>query len=97
PRCSRRLTGDLASPASSSTLDAKRGQSVDAALLLSPSIRERRNSRFMPTEPFPVPAFREWRRMQAQRLKQLGWMQGHIGAALSASESVGSAWLAATA
>src|SRR5262249_20200323 len=37
----RRLTGGLASPTSSSTPDARRGQRVDATLLQSPSVRER--------------------------------------------------------
>jgi transposase len=51
----------------------------------------------MDTEPFPGPDFREWRRMQALRLKQLGWKQRDIATALSASESAVSTWLAAAA
>jgi predicted transcriptional regulator len=45
----------------------------------------------MPTEPFPGPAFREWRRRQALRLKQLGWKQRDIATALGASEAAVSA------
>jgi transposase len=51
----------------------------------------------MTTEPFPGPDFREWRRRQALRLKQLGWKQRHIATALGASEAAVSAWLAAAA
>jgi transposase len=51
----------------------------------------------MTTEPFLGPDFREWRRRQALRLKQLGWTQRDIATALSASESAVSAWLAAAA
>jgi transposase len=51
----------------------------------------------MPTEPFPGPASREWRRKQALRLKQLSWKQRDLATALSASESAVSAWLAAAA
>jgi transposase len=51
----------------------------------------------MDTEPFPGLDFREWRRMQALRLKQLGWKQRDIATALSASESAVSTWLAAAA
>jgi transposase len=51
----------------------------------------------METEPFPGLDLREWRRMQALRLKQLGWKQRDIATALSASESAVSAWLAAAA
>src|SRR5262245_1924667 len=49
----------------------------------------------MDTEPFAGLDFREWRRMQALRLKQLGWKQRDIATALGASESAVSAWLAA--
>jgi predicted transcriptional regulator len=45
----------------------------------------------MDTEPFPGLDFREWRRMQALRLKQLGWKQRDIATALGASESAVSA------
>jgi transposase len=51
----------------------------------------------MDTEPFPGLDVREWRRMQALRLKQLGWKQRDIATALSASESAVSGWLAAAA
>ena len=51
----------------------------------------------MPTEPFPGPAFREWRRMQALRRKQLGWPQRDIATGLGASEAAVRAWVAAVA
>src|SRR6516225_1425543 len=51
----------------------------------------------MTTEPFSGPYFREWRRRQALRLKQLGWKQRDIATALGASEAAVSAWLAAAA
>jgi hypothetical protein len=51
----------------------------------------------MTTEPFSGPDFREWRRRQALRLKQLGWKQRHIATALGASEAAVSAWLAVAA
>jgi transposase len=49
----------------------------------------------MDTEPFDPFDCREWRRMQAWRLKQLGWKQRDIAVALSASEGAVSQWLAA--
>jgi transposase len=49
----------------------------------------------MDTEPFDPFDSREWRRMQAWRLKQLGWRQGTIATALSASKAAVSQWLAA--
>jgi transposase len=49
----------------------------------------------MDTEPFDPFDCREWRRMQAWRLKQLGWKQRDIAVALSASEAAVSQWLAA--
>jgi transposase len=51
----------------------------------------------MTTEPFSGPDFREWRRRQAQRLKQLGWKQRDIATALGAPEAAVSAFLAAAA
>jgi transposase len=49
----------------------------------------------MDTEPFNPFDSWEWRRMQAWRLKQLGWKQRDIAVALSASEGAVSQWLAA--
>jgi hypothetical protein len=49
----------------------------------------------MTTEPLPGQDFRELRRMQALRLKQLGWKQRDIATALGAPEAAVSAWLAA--
>jgi transposase len=49
----------------------------------------------MKPEPFDPWDAREWRRMQAWRLKQLGWQQRDIAQALSASESAVSRWLGA--
>ena len=51
----------------------------------------------MTTEPFSGPDFREWRRRQALRLKQLGWKQRDSATALGASAAAVSAWLAAGA
>jgi integrase len=51
----------------------------------------------MTAEPFSAPDFREWRRKQALRLKQLGWKQRDIATSLGASEAAVSAWLAAAA
>src|SRR5438034_5957743 len=47
----------------------------------------------MATEPFDPWDCQEWRRMQAWRLKQLGWKQRDIAIALAASESAVSRWL----
>lgn len=49
----------------------------------------------MVTEPFDSFDPREWRRMQAWHLKQLGWKQRDIAVALSASETAVSRWLTA--
>jgi integrase len=49
----------------------------------------------MDNEPFNASDTREWRRMQAWRLKQLGWKQRDIAGALGASEGAVSQWLAA--
>ena len=49
----------------------------------------------MDNEPFNASDTREWRRMQAWRLKQLGWTQRDIAIALAVSESAVSPWLAA--
>jgi len=49
----------------------------------------------MEIEPFDPWNGREWRRMQAWRLKQLGWTQRDIAIALAVSESAVSQWLAA--
>lgn len=49
----------------------------------------------MNTEPFDPFDSGEWRRMQAWRLKRLGWKQRDIAVALSASETAVSRWLAA--
>jgi transposase len=49
----------------------------------------------MNNEPFNASDTREWRRMQAWHLKQLGWKQRDIAVALSASEGAVSQWLAA--
>src|SRR5437868_9534632 len=49
----------------------------------------------MDNEPFNASDTREWRRMQAWRLKQLGWKQRDIAVALSASEGAVSQWVAA--
>jgi transposase len=49
----------------------------------------------MDNEPFNASDTREWRRMQAWRLKQLGWKQRDIAVALGASEGAVSQWLAA--
>jgi transposase len=49
----------------------------------------------MDNEPFGTSDCREWRRMQAWRLKQLGWKQRDIATALDASEGAVSQWLAA--
>src|SRR5438874_1995591 len=49
----------------------------------------------MDSEPFNAFDCREWRRMQAWHLKQLGWKQRDIAVALSASEGAVSQWLAA--
>src|SRR5439155_1446635 len=48
----------------------------------------------MENEPFSASDTREWRRMQAWRLKQLGWKQRDIAVALTASEGAVSQWLA---
>jgi transposase len=48
----------------------------------------------MDTEPFDPFDPREWRRMQAWRLSQLGWRQRDIAVALSASKGAVSQWLA---
>jgi transposase len=49
----------------------------------------------MDNEPFNASDTREWRRMQAWRLIQLGWKQRDIAVALAASEGAVSQWLAA--
>jgi transposase len=49
----------------------------------------------MDNEPFSASDCWEWRRMQAWRLKQLGWKQRDIATALAASEGAVSQWLAA--
>src|SRR5438046_2300385 len=49
----------------------------------------------METEPFDPFDCREWRRMQAWHLDRLGWRQGAIAVALSASKGAVSQWLAA--
>jgi len=49
----------------------------------------------MDTEPFNPFDCREWRRMQAWRLNQLGWKPCDIATALSASRDALSQWLAA--
>jgi transposase len=49
----------------------------------------------MDTVPFDSPGWREWRRMQAWRLAQLGWEQRDISAALDVPEGAVSRWLAA--
>jgi transposase len=49
----------------------------------------------MDAEPISGVDCREWRRMQAWRLKQLGWKQRDIAVALGASESAVSQWVAA--
>jgi transposase len=49
----------------------------------------------MENEPFNASDTREWRRMQAWHLKQLGWKQRDIAVALGASEGAVSQWLAA--
>jgi transposase len=49
----------------------------------------------MENEPFNAADTREWRRMQAWRLKQLGWKQRDIAVALGASEGAVSQWVAA--
>jgi transposase len=49
----------------------------------------------MDGEPISGVDCREWRRMQAWRLKQLGWKQCDIAVALGASESAVSQWVAA--
>jgi transposase len=49
----------------------------------------------MDTLPFDGPGWREWRRMQAWRLAQLGWKRRDIAAALGVSEGAVSQWLAA--
>jgi transposase len=49
----------------------------------------------MNTEPFDPFDPREWRRMQAWHLDQLGWQQRDIAVALSASEGAVSRWLTA--
>jgi transposase len=49
----------------------------------------------MDNEPFSALDCREWRRMQAWRLQQLGWKQRDIAVALGASEGAVSQWLAA--
>jgi len=51
----------------------------------------------MTTEPFSGPDFRDRRRRQALRLKQIGWKQRDIATALGAAEAAVSAWLAAAA
>jgi transposase len=48
----------------------------------------------MDTEPIGSLGCREWRRMQAWRLKQLGWKQRNIAVALGASEAAVSQWVA---
>src|SRR5512147_1224064 len=46
--------------------------------------------------PYPVPHdWREWRRMRALELKQLGWRQRDIATALGVTEGAVSQWLAA--
>jgi len=49
----------------------------------------------MNAEPISGVDCREWRRMQAWRLKQLGWKQRDIAVALGASESAVSQWVSA--
>src|SRR5438045_3876361 len=49
----------------------------------------------MDAEPIRGVDCREWRRMQAWRLKQLGWKQRDIAVALGASESAVSQWVSA--
>jgi transposase len=49
----------------------------------------------MDTEPISGIDCREWRRMQAWRLKQRGWKQRDIAVALGASEAAVSQWVAA--
>ena len=48
----------------------------------------------MDDEPYLTSDVREWRRMQAWRLKQLGWKQRDIAAALDVSGAAVSQWLA---
>src|SRR5215211_5410505 len=46
--------------------------------------------------PYPPPHdWKEWRRMRALELKQLGWKQRDIAAAFGVTESAVSQWLAA--
>src|SRR5262245_50274908 len=49
----------------------------------------------MDNEPFNASDTREWRRMQAWRLKQLGWQQRDIAVARGAPEGAVSPWPAA--
>src|SRR5438477_11235862 len=49
----------------------------------------------MENEPFNAADTREWRRMQAWRLKQLGWKQRDIAVALGVSDGAVSQWVAA--
>src|SRR5215467_3669869 len=51
----------------------------------------------MENEPFNAADTREWRRMQAWHLKQLGWKQRDIAVALGVSEGAVSRWLSAAA
>jgi hypothetical protein len=47
--------------------------------------------------PYPAPHdWREWRRMRALELKQLGWKRRDIAAALGVTEGAVSHWLAAS-
>ena len=48
----------------------------------------------MASEPFDPQDWREWRRMQAWRLKQLGWKQRDIAVALDVTEGAVSQWMA---
>src|ERR1051325_9968115 len=49
----------------------------------------------MEPEPFTPSDWREWRRMQAWQLNQLGWKQCDIAVALNASKGAVSQWLSA--
>jgi transposase len=48
----------------------------------------------MASEQFDPQDWREWRRMQAWRLKQLGWKQRDIAVALDVTEGAVSPWMA---
>ena len=48
----------------------------------------------MASEPFDPQDWREWRRMQAWRLKQLGWKQRDIAVVLDVTEGAVSQWMA---